>query len=738
MLNAEFPGAKDFASSIKLERPRQNGVMAKQQVRGRKEPSPGKKVSEVEAAYVVQSYLIEKQFATTLAGFRVDAAPILNSLKNAPPAVRSITMILNDYVILREMQQSLQDEIARLEQNLKEAHRALQLERSRMNSFMQGIHENIALYQSSTVPPTALTLPSVSNSPSSSAIVFQVGHNAVPCASMDTSKTPSSVRGTIPGSATNKRKNGLGKTPQEPSGSEVPAAKVIASKKPRPSGQVSGPTSGGPPLMPWMCGMVRKNSMNMVRPVLPFHEAHVPPSSGTAVKTSKQAGRPAAPSLSSPKFTSHPAPASSKQPTFTSPATPTADIDKQNIGSSVPHDGSAKLPTEACFSLDDKPCSQDPRTPPQNNSPVILCGNSSIIVSEKLSETTPPKQPHGIVSLPPESNSNPSPSFKNSCTPPIALGCHTSHQFPENRITEETSLYLQSRSGSSPQSYHSDKTKVEFHFTKPPSKTSRPLHFSDSGVPSQAESENSVPAVSCAVKVRYSKVPSQVESAANEVSHPAGDLSGSAIGTQVESPASQVPPPSTYYRPSECDGAVASAIPTGDNPEHNTDDLFLIDDILASLDDPAFSSLGDMLVANEISMNGLDASAQNLGEVDFTNSQGMTNRSSVGEDSFDFLCPPEAEHGNGIQVPVVQDSAWSDSSTKCGILSDPTEDPSCSSLPGVPVLSERDPNRSTREGTGKRCTSSSKANSRRESRSKTPPGQENIPSHDSFRMEELL
>ncbi|KAL2620921.1 hypothetical protein R1flu_001126 [Riccia fluitans] len=700
--------------------------MAKQQVRGWKEPSPGKKVSEVEAAYVVQSYLIEKQFTTTLAGFQVDAAPILSSLKNAPPAVRSLTTILNDYVLLREKQQTLQEENARLEQKLKEAHHVLQVERSRMSSFVQGIHENLALYQTGRVPPNTLPLPSVSNSPSNSAIVYQVRHVSLPGAGIDTSKTPSSVRGTTAGSTTNKRKK-LSKISQELPSNEVPSARVTTSKKPRPSLQVSGPISGEPPPMPWMCGMVRKNSMNMVRPVLPipFQEAHVPPS---VPKTPQQA-RPAPGWLNSTQCTSASS-ASTKKPAFNAPVTPSGEIDKHSISSSVPPTSLAELPDETCLDDGVKVCQDDPHTPPNNNSAVILCSSSSVVICRNSSVITPLKQAAGIISLPPLSSSHPSPTGISSSVPPSALAFQ-SQQTCEDKTTEITALHVKSRGGPSPESYHIDKTRVEFHLTKAPSKISRPLDFSDSGVLPQVQSpasQISLPATSPAVDFSDSGIHARVESPASQISHPAGDCSASGVLSQVESPSSHVYPPTTSPPP-EYEDASACVAQSGENPEHNTDDLFLIDDILASLDDPSFSSLGDMLVADEMTMNGLVVTSQSYSDVDFSNFQSVTNRSLIGEDSFGFQCSTKAGNGHGIGACVAQVSPNIDSSNRSGTALDGIGD---SSQPCSLVLTERDPNRSFVESSGKRSNSSTKQNSKREVRSKSPPGQENSRDHDSI------
>ncbi|BBN13982.1 hypothetical protein MPTK1_6g07930 [Marchantia polymorpha subsp. ruderalis] len=635
--------------------------MGKQQNRARKEPSPGKKVSDVEAAYVVQSYLIEKQFTKTLVDFRVDAASILNSLKNAPPAVRSLTTILNDFVTLREKQQALQEENSRLERCLKEAQQLMHQERSRMSSLVQGVYESLAAFQSGSGAHGTLALPSMSSTPTHTAAIMQAGHNTPPGAGMVASKSPGVVKEISSVSASNKRKTALNRTPQDSPSLDAPAAKAIATKKPRQTGQVSGPVQGGPP-SPWMCGMVRKTSMHMVRPVVPIlqqHEMCIPPLASKA----QQSGR----SVPSPRSNGPLANSQSKRPASSDGSLPTLQNDQQSLSSALP-----TVPCEESgpASADkDQACGQDPHTPPRNSTNTSCAEQLPIHLQSPEGSA---HNPHVIMTLP----------TTYSCTPPSALE-DQSPNHPREERSADVQLVSESSRQSTPDSIGSDSTREQFHFKKVPSRTMRPLHFSDS-------------------------TPS----------------------AQIASPASQCSPPTMSPAPTECEDTSTGA-QAEETSEHSATDLFLIDDILASLDDASFSSLvGDMLGTEEITMNDMVSNSQTYGDVDFSNIQNVTERPSVGEDSFGFQCLSDAGKCENATDPLVKGLVTQDDDVKYSGPSISTNATQCSSSRPLGILSARDANQTSLGSSPTKRGSANRPSSKREMKSKQAFGQENIPLQD--------
>ncbi|KAG6541952.1 hypothetical protein Mapa_016677 [Marchantia paleacea] len=637
--------------------------MGKQQNRARKEPSPGKKVSDVEAAYVVQSYLIEKQFTKTLVDFRVDAASILNSLKNAPPAVRSLTTILNDFVTLREKQQALQEENSRLERCLREAQQLMHQERSRMSSFVQGVHESLATFQSGCGTHNAIALPSMSSTPTHSAAIMQAGHNTPPGAGMVPSKSPGVVKDINSVTASNKRKTVLNRTPQESPSLDAPTARIVATKKPRQNGQVSGSVQGGPPST-WMCGMVRKNSMNMVRPVVPIlqqQELCLPPLASKV----RQSGRSVPSPCSDTPLTSSQA----KRTASNDGSPPSPQNDQQSLSSALP-----TVPSEGSdrASIDkDQAFRQDPHTPPRNSTTTSSCAEQ-VPIHLQNSEGSANNQ-HIIMTLP----------TTYSCTPPSALEDQSPHHPREERSADDAQLISESSRQSTPDSIGSDSTREQFHFKKVPSRTMRPLHFSDS-----------------------------------------------APTAQIASPASQTSPPTMSPAPTECEDTSAGA-QTKETSEHSATDLFLIDDILASLDDASFSSLvGDMLGTEEITMNDLVSNSQTYGDVDFSNIQNVTDRPSIGEDSFGFQCLLDAGNCENAPDPFVEGLVAQDDGAKNSGPSISTNDLHCSSSRPLGILSARDANQTSLGSSPTKRSSTHRLSSKREMKSKHAFGQENIPVQD--------
>jgi hypothetical protein len=87
------------------------------------------RMSGVEAAYVVESYLLKNHYHRSLAEFRIEAAPVLSSLKSAPAYVRTVTNILDECIALRVEQ------------------REYAQKKSRMERLVEGMQELLSSYQ---------------------------------------------------------------------------------------------------------------------------------------------------------------------------------------------------------------------------------------------------------------------------------------------------------------------------------------------------------------------------------------------------------------------------------------------------------------------------------------------------------------------------------------------------------------------------------------------------------------
>ncbi|CAK9868954.1 unnamed protein product [Sphagnum jensenii] len=180
------------------------------------------RMSGVEAAYVVESYLLKNHYHRSLAEFRIEAAPVLSSLKSAPAYVRTVTNILDECIALRVEQ------------------REYAQKKSRMERLFEGMQELLSSYQTGL-----LTSPSCSP--------------AMACTPTQLFTNHSGIKQISSGNATLKES---GKKPQKGAVVAIPGCPQFATKSSSPPGV----SSGNPSMPPTVIQRARRQSRTMALP----------------------------------------------------------------------------------------------------------------------------------------------------------------------------------------------------------------------------------------------------------------------------------------------------------------------------------------------------------------------------------------------------------------------------------------------------------------------------------------
>ncbi|CAM6040506.1 unnamed protein product [Sphagnum compactum] len=207
------------------------------------------RMSGVEAAYVVESYLLKNHYHRSLAEFRIEAAPVLSSLKSAPAYVRTVTNILDECIALRVEQ------------------REYTQKKSSMERLVEGMQELLSSYQTGL-----FTSPSWSPTMACTPTQLFTNHSGI--------KQISSGNATLKES---------GKKTQKGAVVAIPGCTQFATKSSSPPGV----SSGKPTMPPTVIQRGRRQSRTMALPQqLPLHPM--------ALDTSNQAPHPSFPFLMPP------------------------------------------------------------------------------------------------------------------------------------------------------------------------------------------------------------------------------------------------------------------------------------------------------------------------------------------------------------------------------------------------------------------------------------------------------